>query len=252
MICGGVARKARPRGLPAGVSSSLLLRRNLNELQTYVADGIPLYAYPWHVRRSYNWALCGKGGLRARFVRGRRVVAIRHSPGVGLSTRGSLACSSNRRCQRQSSVCTSIGFDEQKHDLCSAELATCFATHDHFCGGWANKCLQNSILHLARGEDRRVLHRMLTSTCSNDAGSGGCQSTVSQTNLHCVQHALRRLDLKVLVFGAQSKAKFLDGWTLGQWSLGAPAGLIIGGIAWFVDDAHVLPLCQSLLTHWPL
>ena len=89
------------------------------------------------------------------------------------------------------------------------------------------------------------MERMLLATCGNDAPSGGCGYKTAQVNLYSVQYALRFLGLRVLVFGATTRARFQEGWILGRWSIGKCDGKVVGGLVWFTEDGHAQPLLPA-------
>jgi len=112
-----------------------------------------------------------------------------------------------------------------------------------------NKCLQKSLLTLARDTSPQVyavLLRMFRASCGNGSTSGAGSGRESAANLYATEHALRYIGAYALVHLPLREEDSSTQW-IQCWKIGSGHGYCIGGIEWDFDAHHARPSTQRSL-----
>ena len=105
--------------------------------------------------------------------------------------------------------------------------------------GWANKCLQNSIVRLLTGAERKVALAYFRRVCANDAECGHSAGDEERANFTRVFWFLVQRGAFVWVYEPDSVADSL------AWRLGVYYGQCFGALCWDVQGCHVRPGCVA-------
>jgi hypothetical protein len=125
-----------------------------------------------------------------------------------------------------------------KRSLCKRKI--CFGTAQ-------NKCLQESLLTLARATSPNVyavLLRMFTASCANGSASGSGSGSESAANLYATEHALRYIGAYALVHVSSREGETSND-CIHCWKLGSGNGYCIGHIEWDFEAHHAQPAIKG-------